>query len=363
MSKVTFKISLAVSIFSILITGLFVIGIFSFSSIDVKVEDYLAKTEPDIVKQEENPSYSEIEGSYREEDMRYIDLQNYTEYYNHTLIQTIIPIAILFCCVLLISFIILWWVLKFIQRRENERIAAQLSSLQEIHEFTSDDPVLAKAYSQIQKEFDKHITDYKRLHAYLSHEQKNALSLLRANLELKHYEDCFKNIKEISEGIDDLVTLSESGDFTSLETVDIVMLCAEVVDQYHSYGNLLYYEFPDDPLYVRAKPRWILCAVQNLLDNAIKYGADKEVNIKIWGDQKEVHILVEDHGIGISSEQQALIFDDHYRINELHKDGYGIGLSLVRHVCTLCHGSITCTSQPHVGSLFQIHLPRQFLDV
>ena len=131
MSKVTFKISLAVSIFSILITGLFVIGIFSFSSIDVKVEDYLAKTEPDIVKQEENPSYSEIEGSYREEDMRYIDLQNYTEYYNHTLIQTIVPIAILFCCVLLISFIILWWVLKFIQRRENERIAAQLSSLQE----------------------------------------------------------------------------------------------------------------------------------------------------------------------------------------------------------------------------------------
>lgn len=48
---------------------------------------------------------------------------------------------------------------------------------------SSNDPVLTTAYEQLRQKFDDRLNDYKRLNSYLSHEQKNALTILRTNPE------------------------------------------------------------------------------------------------------------------------------------------------------------------------------------
>lgn len=360
MSKVNMKIASVLLGYAILVTSVFVICIMSFASYSSndKINVYLNNENIELDNSINQTFDSNNEESQITSDQQRIeDLQNYANYFHDQLIKQIAFTAIFFCIFLIFSSIILWMILKRIQKNENILIAKQLNSIQEMNDFVSDDPILAKAFLNIQEKFEQHIMDYKRLHTYLSHEQKNALSLLRANLELHHEEECFKNIDDISMGIDDLVTLSETKEITELKPVDVIILCAEVVDKYITHYPLLRYDFDEEALYVLAKPRWIICALNNLIDNAIKYGEKNEIFVTVKRIEDEVIISVKDYGIGIPIEKQKEIFEQHYRINELNKDGYGIGLSLVMHVCNLCKGKIICKSEDGKGSEFQMKLP------
>lgn len=108
---------------------------------------------------------------------------------------------------------------------------------------------------------------------------------------------------------------------------------------------------------IMAKERWIKRAVSNLLDNAIKYGDGKLVEVVVKRKHHSIIITVSDHGIGISEKKQAEIFNHQYRVNELNKDGYGIGLSLVSHVCELCNGFVIVDSEEGKGSTFYLSFP------
>lgn len=361
MAKVNVKITMALFLYALLITALFVIGILSFSAdskqeeLAMFLEDGLIELETEDPKQTLEPAPGEflVDSSFDQ----YEALSKYADFSYERMMQKISGMAAGFCGLLILSSFVLWLVLKQIQKKETIRIANQLNSIQELHEFANDDPVLAKAYTKIQSEYERHITDYKRLHAYLSHEQKNALSLLRANLELRHFQDCLNNIEEITQGIDELVTLSERADPEQLEPVDIIMVAADVIDRYRSHETKLTFSYDEDALYVKAKPRWLSCALNNLIENAIKYGEGRPIHVSIQRKDDDVWVEVQDHGIGIAPEKQAQIFDQNYRINELNQDGYGIGLSLIQHVCTLCQGSISCESALGKGTTFIFRLP------
>lgn len=65
--------------------------------------------------------------------------------------------------------------------------------------------------------------------------------------------------------------------------------------------------------------------------------------------------MVKDNGIGIDKTKLSTIFDYRYRVNELNKDGFGIGLSLVSHVTDLCGGFASVKSTAGKGSTFIYH--------
>ena len=104
-------------------------------------------------------------------------------------------------------------------------------------------------------------------------------------------------------------------------------------------------------------------ALVNLIDNAIKYSKDKkyvEIGTGIEGD--EIWVEVKDRGIGIQRKQQALIFDQFYRVTEgnLAQDtkGSGLGLNIVKNISNAHRGSISVQSEPGKGSTFRMYLPR-----
>ncbi len=103
----------------------------------------------------------------------------------------------------------------------------------------------------------------------------------------------------------------------------------------------------------------------NLLSNAFKFTPNSgsiEVNAHLSDDQDSVKIEVKDTGIGISPEQQKLVFDLYYQVkNELSNASYGtgIGLNLAKELIELHHGSINVTSSLGHGSCFWIEFPIQ----
>ncbi len=106
--------------------------------------------------------------------------------------------------------------------------------------------------------------------------------------------------------------------------------------------------------------------LQNLVVNAVKYGGtNPKIAIRAFGGngeagEKEVHISVEDHGIGIDSTELEQIFEPFYRspvVTAAQIHGTGLGLPLAKSIAEAMHGRISVVSKVGVGSRFTLHLP------
>ena len=100
---------------------------------------------------------------------------------------------------------------------------------------------------------------------------------------------------------------------------------------------------------------------QNLIANAIKYGADGGwIGVRARASGSEVQIAFIDRGIGIPPDEQARIFEPFYRAAavvaaQIH--GAGLGLSLVKRIVEGHGGRIVVESAPGAGSEFIVYLP------
>jgi two-component system, OmpR family, phosphate regulon sensor histidine kinase PhoR len=105
---------------------------------------------------------------------------------------------------------------------------------------------------------------------------------------------------------------------------------------------------------------------ENLVENAIKYGADgKRVDIKlapVKGEEgePEVRISVRDYGPGIAPEHLPRLTERFYRVSvreSRDQGGTGLGLALVKHILNRHRGRLTIESTPGAGATFSVHLP------
>jgi c-di-GMP phosphodiesterase len=98
--------------------------------------------------------------------------------------------------------------------------------------------------------------------------------------------------------------------------------------------------------------------VTNLLDNALKYGAGRPVDVRVQADAGGARLTVTDRGIGISPERQAHIFERFERAASAeHYGGLGLGLYIVRRILEALGGTIQVDSRPGQGSTFVVELP------
>ncbi|MFV0303781.1 MAG: ATP-binding protein [Paracoccus sp. (in: a-proteobacteria)] len=121
--------------------------------------------------------------------------------------------------------------------------------------------------------------------------------------------------------------------------------------------------------WVDSDPTRLRQIVGNLLSNAIKFTTAGHVLLQVdYRDGPdparpgEVHLLVEDSGIGMGPAQLSRLFTPYMqadaRITRTH-GGSGLGLTISRHFCTLMGGDLTAESEPGRGSRFhaRIHAP------
>jgi two-component system, OmpR family, sensor histidine kinase CiaH len=98
----------------------------------------------------------------------------------------------------------------------------------------------------------------------------------------------------------------------------------------------------------------------NLLENAIKYGDTKPIEIEIV-DKGYIQINVKDQGKGISNEEKSKIFQRFYRIgneNTRSATGTGLGLYIVKRLVEMHKGQITLQDNLPKGSIFSVTLPK-----
>jgi signal transduction histidine kinase len=125
----------------------------------------------------------------------------------------------------------------------------------------------------------------------------------------------------------------------------------------------------DNACWVRADPKKLAQAIGNVLSNAYKYspaGGDVEIDFVIPapgaldedGQPAPFGIRVTDHGIGMTAQQLARVFERFYRADTSGKiPGTGLGMSIVKEIIELLNGRIDIASQFGQGSQVTLWLP------
>ena len=98
--------------------------------------------------------------------------------------------------------------------------------------------------------------------------------------------------------------------------------------------------------------------IENIVSNAIRYGAGQPINVIFTGDGNTVRLTVSDNGIGISKADQARIFEQFQRIpGGDTAGGFGVGLWITKQLVLAMGGTISVTSEPGYGATFTVVLP------
>jgi signal transduction histidine kinase len=104
----------------------------------------------------------------------------------------------------------------------------------------------------------------------------------------------------------------------------------------------------------------------NLVDNAIKYGGDTPVRVRVEAANGVVRLVVADSGPGIPQAEQVRIFEKFYRAGpELTRasGGTGLGLYISRELVQRMGGTLQVRSEPGAGAAFVVELPSAEQDV
>lgn len=186
--------------------------------------------------------------------------------------------------------------------------------------------------------------------------------------QLRFVEHIQRDSEHLLALINDVLDLSriEAGGLTlHTEQIDIPDLLHQTSEsvrgQAAAKGITLHTETEDD-LYASADRTRVRQVLLNLLGNAIKFTpTGGSVTMTASLDEDWVRISVRDTGIGISPEEQELIFEKFYQAGVTTggvKEGTGLGLTISRQIVMMHGGRLDVTSSKGVGSEFTFTLPQ-----
>ncbi len=115
-----------------------------------------------------------------------------------------------------------------------------------------------------------------------------------------------------------------------------------------------------EPVVVLGDRDELLRLAENLIENAIKYGAPAPVDISVEAKDGQGMLTVRDHGPGIAAEHLPRLTERFYRVDTTAsraKGGTGLGLALVKHVVARHRGRMSIESEPGKGATFSVALP------
>jgi signal transduction histidine kinase len=117
-------------------------------------------------------------------------------------------------------------------------------------------------------------------------------------------------------------------------------------------------DVPTSLAHARIDRAAMLKVIDNLVDNAVKYGASgKYLRIGAQVHDALLHLQIADHGPGIPPEESARVFDKFFRGHSAPAGGSGLGLTIARRIVHDHDGHIEFRSQPGVGTTVEVALP------
>lgn len=269
--------------------------------------------------------------------------------------------------------------LRVYRALEKRRRALELKRLQAFEHGISQLWSVAKGELEASELFDKDFLAPAAFRLTVAHEFRAPLTALQSFLLilLKGYvapekwnemiQHAYDRSQDLLDLVDDLMNLATARQEMGLESRSRISLGDELEKllptlqaEAEGKGLTITCEIRRNPLVEmnasHAKPLWT-----NLISNAIKYTASGgKIHIRLDQEKEWAMGTVEDTGIGISPEEQLLIFHEFYRTHQaksMERRGTGLGLALVKRIVEGYRGRIEVVSAPGKGSRFRFTFP------
>jgi two-component system, OmpR family, sensor histidine kinase MprB len=230
---------------------------------------------------------------------------------------------------------------------------------------------LRRAFNRLLVALDTSRESQRQLVLDASHELRTPLTSLRTNMEVARRLDELAPeerevlISDVLTQLDELTTLV--GDLAELARgeqpqltaepirLDSIVLEAVEVATTHGRSRGVLFDAKVAPTWVSGSSARIGRAVDNLLDNALKWSPDGGVvEVACSGGT----LIVRDHGPGVDDSDVAMIFDRFYRAPSARsKPGSGLGLAIVAQVARDEGGSVNVYRAEGGGAVFRFSLP------
>lgn len=193
---------------------------------------------------------------------------------------------------------------------------------------------------------------------------------LPPEMQKKYIDIAYNKAKRLEKLIEDLFgfTKMNYGKLSMhLSRVDIIKLLSQLLEE--SYPNFadkgLSYELQSNvpAKVITADGNLLARLFDNLINNAIKYGADgKRIVVKVTAGKGIVRVSVTNYGYVIPADELPLIFDKFYRVEQsrsLNTGGTGLGLAIVKSIVDMHGGTIGVKSDLN-GTVFTVTLQENF---
>lgn len=214
----------------------------------------------------------------------------------------------------------------------------------------------------------------------VSHELRSPLTLMQGYAKILRLAGNLNDQQEIYvnniiSGVDEMRSLVQnlldlgrldSNDALEIREVavdEVVRRVVESMDSQVKQKNIdLEVSLPEEPIMLRADAAFLVQALKNLVENAIKYSSNKgRINLKVQKQAGSVVMTVEDFGPGIAPLDQRKIFKRFYhsenQVGVEERSGSGLGLAIVKSIAERHGGKVWFESKLGRGSSFYLQIP------
>jgi signal transduction histidine kinase len=172
-----------------------------------------------------------------------------------------------------------------------------------------------------------------------------------------------RNVIHLINDLLDLARIEAGCERLVVEQLDAVEIVREALrlheEMAHPRKIALRVEGPGGGAPIQADRLKLLRICNNLISNAIKHSPPGEVLARVSRAAESVRIQIEDHGPGMTADEQTKIFERFSSGKRTRDEGTGLGLTITRELVALHHGRIEVLTAVNKGTTFVVSLPAQ----
>ena len=218
------------------------------------------------------------------------------------------------------------------------------------------------AFNQMQRQVTGEVTRRATTLAAMSHDLRTPLTALRIKAELVEDREVREDLVRSIDGMERIAVssldhLRGQSQGEPMVRTDLRALVESECDNFSDRGERVTCRV-DEPVLLHCRPEALARALRNLIENAMKYGGEARVELRLGPGL--VDIMVADRGPGIPSEERARVLEPFERVSAgqgRNLGGFGLGMTVAKEVCESHQGELLLADNLPTGLRATMRLP------